>query len=87
MKLFIECSKTDQFREGAWVVIGATGKPTCPVNCLDAWTLLRSKTGSRLSRRDRDAAKTLESLVRTKVWDPKSSNSRYGFCTSMTNVQ
>ena len=34
VKLFIEKSKTDQFREGAWVVIGATGKSTCPVAML-----------------------------------------------------
>jgi integrase len=34
IKLFIERSKTDQFREGAWVVIAPTGRPTCPVNML-----------------------------------------------------
>ena len=31
VKIFIEKSKTDQFREGAWVI--ATGKVTCPVRC------------------------------------------------------
>ena len=31
MKIFLERSKTDQFREGAWVVIASTGKITCPV--------------------------------------------------------
>ena len=34
VKLFIVSSKTDQFREGAWVVITATGSHTCPVNML-----------------------------------------------------
>ena len=40
IKLFLEKSKTDQFREGAWVVIGATGKPTCPVSMLKRYMLL-----------------------------------------------
>ena len=31
IKLFLEKSKTDQCREGAWIIIGATGKSTCPV--------------------------------------------------------
>ena len=34
IKLFLEKSKTDQFREGAWIIVGATGKPTCPVYML-----------------------------------------------------
>ena len=34
IKIFLEKSKTDQFREGSWVVVSATGKPTCPVNML-----------------------------------------------------
>lgn len=31
MRLFIERSKTDIYRDGAWVVIAATTKSTCPV--------------------------------------------------------
>ncbi len=31
MRMFIEHSKTDIYRDGAWVVIAATHKPTCPV--------------------------------------------------------
>ena len=31
LKLFIESSKTDQSRDGAWVVIAASGKASCPV--------------------------------------------------------
>ena len=31
LKLFIESSKTDQYRDGAWVVIAASGKASCPV--------------------------------------------------------
>ena len=34
MKIFLEKSKTDQFREGAWVIVSATGKQTCPVNLM-----------------------------------------------------
>ena len=29
--LFIESSKTDQYRDGAWVVVASSGKVTCPV--------------------------------------------------------
>ena len=34
MTIFIECSKTDKYRDGAWVVIAKTGSLLCPVdNC------------------------------------------------------
>jgi hypothetical protein len=32
--LFIPCSKTDQFWDGAWVAIGATNKTLCPVKLI-----------------------------------------------------
>lgn len=32
MKVFIEKSKTDQYRDGAWVLISRSDKVTCPVN-------------------------------------------------------
>ncbi len=32
MKIFIESSKTDQYRDGAWVVIARTATTICPVN-------------------------------------------------------
>jgi hypothetical protein len=31
VRCFIQSSKTDQYREGAWVLIAATGNSTCPV--------------------------------------------------------
>ena len=31
LKLFIPTSKTDQYRDGAWIVIASSGKATCPV--------------------------------------------------------
>ena len=31
LKLFIQSSKTDQSRDGAWIVIASFGKTTCPV--------------------------------------------------------
>lgn len=40
VKCFIQHSKTDQYREGAWVIIAATGKPTCPVAMLNKYMLL-----------------------------------------------
>ena len=36
LKLFIQSSKTDQYRDGAWIVVASSGKATCPVaimNC------------------------------------------------------
>ena len=34
VSIFIQKSKTDIFRQGAWVLIGATNSPTCPVAAL-----------------------------------------------------
>ena len=31
MSIFIECSKTDKYRDGAWVVIAKLGSILCPV--------------------------------------------------------
>ena len=31
MRIFVRCSKTDIYRDGAWLVIAKTFKPTCPV--------------------------------------------------------
>ena len=31
LKLFIQSSKTDQYRDGAWIVVASSGKATCPV--------------------------------------------------------
>ena len=36
LKLFIQSSKTDQYRDGTWIVVASSGKATCPVaimNC------------------------------------------------------
>ena len=49
VKLFLEQSKTDQFREGAWVVIGATGKSTCPVAMLSKYLKCAGLTNLSLS--------------------------------------
>ena len=43
-KIFIEKSKTDQFREGAWVIVEATGKVTCPVRMLSKYVQLAEIT-------------------------------------------
>ena len=31
LKLFIQISKTDQYRDGAWIVVASSRKATCPV--------------------------------------------------------
>ena len=35
MSNFLESSKCNQFRDGAWIVIARTDLPTCPVKALD----------------------------------------------------
>ena len=35
--IFLESSKTDQFRDGAWIVIARSDLPTCPVKALEAY--------------------------------------------------
>ena len=37
VSIFIESSKTDQFREGGWVTIARTGLDTCPVSALEKY--------------------------------------------------
>ena len=38
MELFVEASKTDQFRDGAWVVIARTQFKLCPVAMMERYT-------------------------------------------------
>ena len=35
VSIFLESSKTDQLRQGAWIVIARSGQPTCPVKTLE----------------------------------------------------
>ena len=35
--IFLESSKTDQFCDGAWIVIARSDLPTCPVKALEAY--------------------------------------------------
>ena len=37
MEIFIESSKTDQFRDSVWVVIARTGTPLCQVAMLERY--------------------------------------------------
>ena len=46
MELFIESSKTDQYRDGAWVTIARSGFPTCPVQMLERYSKLGGIGGS-----------------------------------------
>lgn len=45
MELFVESSKTDQLREGAWVVIAQTKNKLCPVAMLECYFTLGAITG------------------------------------------
>ncbi|KAL9964365.1 hypothetical protein ACROYT_G027996 [Oculina patagonica] len=42
LQLFVESSKTDQYRDGAWVVVASSGKITCPVALMRRY-LVRAK--------------------------------------------
>ena len=37
VSIFLESSKTDQFRQGAWIVIARSGLPTCPWKALEQY--------------------------------------------------
>ena len=37
LKLFIQSSKTDQYRNGAWVVVASSRKATCPVAMMNRY--------------------------------------------------
>ncbi|KAK3716564.1 hypothetical protein QZH41_018334 [Actinostola sp. cb2023] len=40
ISIFLESSKTDQLREGAWISIARTDRPTCPVKALEEYVLI-----------------------------------------------
>ena len=46
MEIFIESSKTDQYRDGAWVVIARTSSKTCPVAMTERYVQLAGISGS-----------------------------------------
>ena len=46
VSIFLSQSKTDQYREGAWVVIAETGSKTCPVSMLKRYMQLANSEGS-----------------------------------------
>ena len=37
LKLFTQSSKTDQYRNGAWIVVASSGKATCPVALMNRY--------------------------------------------------
>ncbi|CAH3184320.1 unnamed protein product, partial [Porites lobata] len=37
LKLFIQSSKTDQYRDGAWIVVASARKATCPVAMMNRY--------------------------------------------------
>ena len=46
MEIFIESSKTDQYRDGAWVVISRTNSKCCPVAMLERYRCMSSSSVS-----------------------------------------
>ena len=46
LELFIESSKTDQYRDGAWVTIARTGSRICPVGMVQRYIKLADITAS-----------------------------------------
>ena len=40
VSIFLESSKTDQFRDGAWIVMARSDLPTCPVRALEEYISL-----------------------------------------------
>ena len=47
-QLFIECSKTDKYRDGVLVVVAVSGKVTCPVNMMNQYLFFASYLGLNL---------------------------------------
>ena len=41
MEIFVESSKTEQLRDGAWVVIACTGSKLCPVAMLERYIIMQ----------------------------------------------
>ena len=37
VQLFIESSKSDKYRDSAWVAVAVSGKVTCPVNMMNGY--------------------------------------------------
>ena len=37
LKLFIQSSKPDQYRDGAWIVVASSRKATCPVDMMNRY--------------------------------------------------
>lgn len=49
MSLFIESSKTDKYRDGAWIFVAKTGNITCPYDLLKRY-LKKANIGSQDDR-------------------------------------
>ena len=45
LELFIESSKTDQYRDGAWIIIARSKQNTCPVGMLE-WYMQLGNIGN-----------------------------------------
>ena len=37
LRLFIQSSKTDQYRDGAWIAVASSRKATCPVAMMNRY--------------------------------------------------
>ena len=61
MELFLESSKTDQYRDGLHVVIASTSNKTCPVNIMERYV-----EAMGLNTRERSERFLFRGLVKTK---------------------
>ena len=52
MEIFIESSKTDQYRDGAWVVIARTSAKTCPVSMAERYISVLPKSQGMMGGHD-----------------------------------
>jgi len=66
VSVFIMKSKTDIYRQGAWVLIGATNTPTCPVLALRKYLAaanLHDQTDERFIFRPMNDCETSDSYI------------------------
>lgn len=64
VRVHIKASKTDPFRQGVFIYLGATGNDLCPVAAVSAYLAIRGRAPGPFFRFASGAALTRESLVR-----------------------
>ncbi|WAR21876.1 hypothetical protein MAR_015850 [Mya arenaria] len=80
MEIFIKSSKTDQYRDGAWIVIARTGTLLCPVKNLEKYIQWAGFSGFKVRSVNKPMSySTLRDLF-IKTFKPLVTDVRkYGF--------